>query len=61
MHGFAFNVNSDLAYFKNIIPCGIDDKEVASMHTELGRTVDIEEVKGVLRAKLATLFEYVEA
>ncbi len=61
MHGFAFNVNSDLAYFKNIIPCGIDDKEVASMHTELGRAVDIEEVKGVLRAKLAALFEYVEA
>lgn len=61
MHGFAFNVNSDLSYFKNIIPCGIDDKEVASMHTELGRTIDIEEVKTVLRKKLADLFEYVEA
>jgi lipoyl(octanoyl) transferase len=61
MHGFAFNVNSDLSYFKNIIPCGIDDKEVASMHTELGRTLDIEEVKSVLRKKLAALFEYVEA
>jgi lipoyl(octanoyl) transferase len=61
MHGFAFNVNSDLTYFKNIIPCGIDDKEVASMHTELGRTLDIEEVKSVLRKKLAALFEYVEA
>jgi lipoyl(octanoyl) transferase len=61
MHGFAFNVNSDLSYFKNIIPCGIDDKEVASMHTELGRTLDVEEVKSVLRKKLAALFEYVEA
>jgi lipoyl(octanoyl) transferase len=61
MHGFAFNVNSDLSYFKNIIPCGIDDKEVASMHTELGRTLDIEEVKSVLRKKLAALFEYEEA
>jgi lipoyl(octanoyl) transferase len=61
MHGFAFNVNSDLTYFKNIIPCGIDDKEVASMHTELGRTLDIEEVKSVLRKKLAALFEYEEA
>ena len=61
MHGFAFNVNSDLSYFKNIIPCGIDDKEVASMHTELGHTLDIEEVKSVLRKKMAALFEYVEA
>lgn len=56
MHGFAFNVNTDLAYFKNIIPCGIDDKEVASMHTELGRTLDIEEVKQVLKSKIELVF-----
>jgi lipoyl(octanoyl) transferase len=56
MHGFAFNVNSDLNYFKNIIPCGIDDKEVASMHTELGRPVDIEEVKNILKSKIEEVF-----
>lgn len=39
MHGFAFNVNADLAYFGNIIPCGIDDKDVTSMERELGRKI----------------------
>lgn len=57
MHGFAFNVNADLKYFSNIIPCGITDKAVTSMHLELGRAMDMEEVKGVLRSKLAELFE----
>ena len=37
MHGFAFNVNTDLDYFKNIVPCGIDDKAVTSMQNELGK------------------------
>jgi lipoyl(octanoyl) transferase len=45
-----------LNYFKNIIPCGIDDKEVASMHTELGRSVDIEEVKTILKSKIEEVF-----
>lgn len=45
MHGFAFNVNTDLNYFKHIIPCGIDDKDVTSMARELGHEVDMEEVK----------------
>ncbi|MFO0359583.1 MAG: lipoyl(octanoyl) transferase LipB, partial [Flavobacteriales bacterium] len=57
MHGFAFNVNSDLSYFKNIIPCGIDDKDVASMHIELGRPVDMQEVKDILLKEIVTLFE----
>ncbi|WP_207533805.1 lipoyl(octanoyl) transferase LipB [Desertivirga arenae] len=56
MHGFAFNVNADLAYFKNIVPCGIDDKDVTSMERELGRKMDIEEVKVVLKSKIAGLF-----
>lgn len=56
MHGFAFNVNSDLDYFKNIVPCGIDDKDVTSMARELGHPVDAEEVKTVLKEKIATLF-----
>ncbi|PYF76022.1 lipoyl(octanoyl) transferase [Pedobacter nutrimenti] len=57
MHGFAFNVNTDLDYFKNIVPCGIDDKDVTSMKRELGYEPDQQEVKLKLREHLATLFE----
>jgi lipoyl(octanoyl) transferase len=42
MHGFAFNVNTNLGYFDHIIPCGIDDKAVTSLATELKREVDLE-------------------
>ena len=56
MHGFAFNVNPDLDYFKNIVPCGIDDKDVTSMQRELGKKVDIEEVKHLLKGHIADLF-----
>ena len=45
MHGFALNVNADLGYFDNIIPCGIKGKAVTSMHVELNRNVDEQEVK----------------
>lgn len=57
MHGFAFNVNTDLSYFKNIIPCGIDDKDVTSMERELGYKIDIEDVKLKLRQHISDLFE----
>ena len=56
MHGFAFNVNVDLDYFKNIVPCGIDDKDVTSIERELGRKVDMEEVKKILKNHIAVLF-----
>lgn len=56
MHGFAFNVNADLGYFKHIVPCGIDDKDVTSMERELGHPVDIAEVKEVLKKHIAALF-----
>ena len=56
MHGFAFNVNADLSYFGNIIPCGIDDKDVTSMERELGKKVDINQVKEKLKAHIANLF-----
>lgn len=45
MHGWALNVNTDLDYFENIVPCGISDKAVTSMEQELGRKVDITEVE----------------
>jgi len=61
MHGFAFNVNTDLQYFRNIIPCGINDdnKTVTSLEKELGYEIDIEEVKSKLRNHFAELFGFV--
>ena len=61
MHGFAFNVNTDLQYFKNIIPCGIndDDKEVTSLKEELGKEINIDEVKSKLKLHFAELFGFV--
>jgi lipoyl(octanoyl) transferase len=56
MHGFAFNVNADLDYFKHIVPCGIDDKDVTSMQRELNHPLDMEEVKAKLKAHIAALF-----
>ncbi|PTM03269.1 MAG: lipoyl(octanoyl) transferase [Bacteroidetes bacterium] len=45
MHGWAFNVNTDLSYFNKIVPCGIHDKAVTSLALELGREVDFNEIK----------------
>lgn len=56
MHGFALNVNTNLDYFNNIVPCGIENKAVATMDRELGEKINMEEVKERLKANLASLF-----
>ncbi len=57
MHGFAFNINTDLSYFDYIIPCGIDDKAVTSLQKELGELVDMEKIKEQLFYHFIQLFE----
>ena len=58
MHGIGFNVNTDLSYFNYIIPCGIEDKAVTSMRNELGRKMDMSEVKERLIYHLSSLFQF---
>ncbi len=58
MHGFALNVNADLGYFDNIIPCGIRGKAVTSLNVELGvDTIPVDEVKEKLKKHFSALFE----
>ncbi len=57
MHGLALNVNTNLAYFKNIVPCGIDDKDVTSIAKEVGLDVDFNEVSNILKSEIAKQFE----
>jgi lipoyl(octanoyl) transferase len=57
MHGWGFNVNSNLDYFSNIVPCGIQDKAVTSLNKELGHDVDMNDIKGKLKKHFTTLFE----
>ncbi len=56
MHGFAFNVHTDLGYFDLINPCGFTDKKATSMHTELGKTIDMGAIKSRLKHHLADIF-----
>ncbi len=56
LHGLAFNVNVNLDYFKHIVPCGIDDKEVTSLEKELGNKQDLQAVKSVLKDNIVFLF-----
>ena len=57
MHGFAFNVNTDLAYFNNINPCGFTDKAVTSLQKELGIRQDIKSVKSKVKENLQEVFD----
>lgn len=57
MHGFAFNINTDLNFFGNIIPCGISDKAVTTLQQELGRELTMNEVAEKLKGHLADLFD----
>ena len=58
MHGFALNVNANLGYFDNIIPCGIRGKAVTSLNVELGvKEVSVSEVKEKLLKYFAALFD----
>jgi len=58
MHGFALNVNTNLGYFDNMIPCGIKDKAVTSLNVELGKAeISMEEVKEKLLKHFLVLFE----
>jgi lipoyl(octanoyl) transferase len=56
MHGFAFNINTNLDYFNYIIPCGIQNKKVTSLQQELGREVDMAEVKKKLKVNFERVF-----
>lgn len=56
MHGFAFNVNTDLSYFNHIIPCGIVNKQVTSLEKEYGGSIDMEAVKAIVKENFGVVF-----
>lgn len=56
IHGLALNVNTDMRYFDYIVPCGISDKRVTSIEQELGRPVDMNEAKQILKDELGKVF-----
>jgi lipoyl(octanoyl) transferase len=57
MHGFAFNVNTDLQYFDGIVPCGIKNKQVTSLSRELSRHIDLGEVKEKIKTHFEDVFD----
>jgi lipoyl(octanoyl) transferase len=61
MHGFALNVNPDLAAFRQIVPCGIADADVTSLEIELGRTITIDEVAPLIERHVSQSLKKVSA
>lgn len=57
MHGFALNVNTDLSYFNNIIPCGIQNKQVTSIEKETGKKVSLQDVKEGIKKQFEKVFQ----
>jgi lipoyl(octanoyl) transferase len=58
MHGLALNANTNLKYFKNIIPCGIEGKDVTSIEKEIDKEINIKEVQKKLIKNLSMVFEF---
>lgn len=58
MHGIGFNINTNLAYFNHIVPCGIDDKAVTSLSHEIGKEIDMGEIKNKLKVNLKNQFNF---
>jgi lipoyl(octanoyl) transferase len=57
MHGFAFNINTNLSYFNYIVPCGIQNKQVTSLQKELGREIDFDEAKEKVKRNFEKVFD----
>lgn len=58
MHGIGFNINTNLSYFNHIVPCGIDDKAVTSLSHEIGKEIDMYEIKNKLKVNLKNQFNF---
>jgi lipoyl(octanoyl) transferase len=56
MHGLALNVNNDLSYFENIIPCGISNKSVTSIQKETGRNISLNQVTKIITQHFIEIF-----
>ena len=59
LHGLVFNISTDLSYFDNIVPCGINDKAVTSLSKELGREIPIAEAQDKLKTNIARVFDMI--
>lgn len=58
MHGFALNVNTNLQYFNHINPCGFVDSSVTSVQKELGRHIDVDQCKAIIKSRMSDIFEF---